>query len=193
MLLVRLKFFWKFTIYHYLYALRLKFFKQITMKRTLFLFVLLSFSASTFSHSIERNIFIVLINTYDQLFVESAVMDIEDLKDAVKEYIANPNSNPNCSEKYERDIKLLGKVMVSKGIISIQCDRNTTYQKYIDVQNELEKAFNELRNDLAWKKFNNYYKKLSKEKQRAINRAIPKNISEVEPRNVRGISKSGYY
>jgi len=157
------------------------------MKRTIFLFLLLTFSISTFPQVTckERSIFIILINTYDQLFVELEVMDIKDLKDAVKEFVANPNDNPNLSHKREVDIPLLGKMMVSKGIVSIQFDRSTTYQKYIDVQNEIEKAYNELRNELALKKFNNFYKKLSKEKRRAINRAIPKRISEAEPRRVR--------
>jgi len=157
------------------------------MKHIIFLFLLLSFSVSTFPQIQcgERNIYIVLINTYNQLFVEREVMDIEVLKDAVKEYVANPNNDQNLSEKKEVDIPLLGKMWVSKAVISIQCDRSTTYQKYIDVQNEIEKAYNELRNELALKKFNNYYKKLSKEKQRAINKAIPKRISEAEPRRIR--------
>ena len=165
------------------------------MKYAISLFFLLSFYTSTFSQiCCERPpTLIVLINTYNQLFVESYVMDIKDLKDKVKEFIANPKDDWNYSDKIEREIPLLGKTMVSTGIISIQCDRNTNYQKYIDVQNEIEKAFNELRNELALAKFNNCYKKLSKEKQRAINKAIPKSISEAEPRRVMSISKYGYY
>jgi biopolymer transport protein ExbD len=157
------------------------------MKRWLLLFILsnILISAIPQTNCKEINIFIILINTYDQLFVEREVMDIKDLKDAVKEYITNPYDDYSLSEKREENIPLLGKMMVSKGIISIQCDRNTTYQAYIDVQNEVEKAFNELRNELALSKFSQPYKKLSKEKRRAINRAIPKRISEAEPRRVK--------
>jgi biopolymer transport protein ExbD len=156
------------------------------MKNILFLFIFLTISTVAVPQTTcsERDIFIVLINTYDQLFVEREVMDIKDLKDAVKEYVANPKNDYNFSQKREVDIHLLGKMMVSKGIVSIQCDRNTTYQAYIDVQNEVEKAYNELRNELALSKFNTPYKKLSREKRWAINRAIPKQISEAEPRRV---------
>ncbi len=157
------------------------------MKRLLLLFFLLAISISVIpqTNCREINVFIILINTYDQLFVEREVIDIKDLKDAVKEYITNPNDVYNLSEKRVEKIPLLGEMMVSKGIISIQCDRNTTYQAYIDVQNEIEKAYNELRNELALVKFNTPYKKLNKEKRRAINKAIPKRISEAEPRKAR--------
>ncbi|NJO90198.1 MAG: biopolymer transporter ExbD [Chloroflexia bacterium] len=157
------------------------------MKRLLLLFFLsnILISAIPQTNCKEINIFIILINTYDQLFVEHEVMNIKDLKDAVKEYITNPREDYNLSEKREEDIPLLGKMLVSKGLISIQCDRNTNYQAYINVQNEVERAFNELRNELALEKFNTPYKKLSKEKRRAINKAIPKRISEAEPRRVR--------
>ena len=157
------------------------------MKRIISLALYLSISVSAFPQVTcgERNVFIVLIDTYNQLFVESEVMDLKDLKVAVKEFITNPNYNDIFSDKSEKEIPLLGKVLVSRGIVSIQCDRGTTYQAYIDVQNELEKAFNELRNEFALVKFNTPYKKLSKEKRRAINKAIPKNISEAEPRRIR--------
>lgn len=162
-------------------------FNLTIMKHIISLALFLVVTLSTFPQVTcgERNLFIVLINTYNQLFVEHEIMDLKDLKDAVKEFIANPNDDLNYSDKDEKEIPLLGNVMVSRGIVSIQCDRGTTYQAYIDVQNELEKAFNELRNEFALARFNTPYKKLSKEKRRAINMAIPKNISEAEPRRVR--------
>ena len=156
------------------------------MKRTMFLLLLLTFSISTLPRVTlkERSIFIILINSYDQLFVENGVMDIKYLKDAIKEFISNPNNDHYSAEMKEVDIPLLGKTLVSRGIVSLQCDRSTTYQKYIDVQNEIEKAYNELRNELALAKFNTHYKRLSKEKQSAINWAIPKLISEPQLRRL---------
>lgn len=158
------------------------------MKHLFQLFISFLFSTLLFSQEdciSERSIYTILINTYDQLFVEMEVMDITELKDAVKMFVSNPDDVPGLSLKREEKIPLLGKMMVSKGIISIQCDRNTTYQKYIDVQNEVEKAYNELRNELALEQFKTPYKKLNKEKRRAINKAIPKRISEAAPRKVR--------
>ena len=37
----------------------------------------------------------------------------------------------------------------SKGIISLKNDRGTSYKMYIAVQNELARAFNEMKDDLS--------------------------------------------
>ena len=75
---------------------------------------------------------------------------------------------------------------MSKGLISLQNDRGTSYEMYLKVQNELTKAYNEAKNDLAQKSFGRPYSDLSPEQQKAINKAIPVKISEAEPRNLTG-------
>lgn len=134
----------------------------------------------------ERNVYIVLVNTYDQLFVEKEVMDISMLKDGVKEFITNPKEDINLSEYREEEIELLGKVRVSKGVVSLQNDRNTSYAKYIEVQNELVKAFNELRDEYARSKFGMPFEDLDEERKEAIKKLYPQSISEAEPKNVKG-------
>jgi len=101
----------------------------------------------------ERNVFVVLINKYDQVFAETKVIDISQLRELTKEFILNPNNDPDLSEKQLEYVDLLGNIMVSKGIISLQNDIGTSYGKYIEVQNELAAAVNELRNDLCMQKF----------------------------------------
>ena len=81
-----------------------------------------------------RNIYTVLINSYNQLLVEGELMDISQLKDGAKKFINNNGIDPNSSENPE------------KAIISLQNDRGTEYMTYIRVQNELAAAYNELRN-----------------------------------------------
>ena len=157
---------------------------KIIKKLKLLLIILLINSASVKAHS-ERNMLSVYINSFNQLFVEQELIEIKDLKDIVKEFITNPKNDNINSEQFIRYIDLIGDIKMSKGLVSIQCERSTTYEFYIKVQNELEKAFNELRNELALKKFNNHYKKLSKAKQSAISNAIPTSISEAEPNLVR--------
>ena len=39
------------------------------------------------------------------------------------------------------------------GVISLQTDRGTSYETYIMVQNELTRAFNKVRNEVAMRKF----------------------------------------
>jgi len=134
----------------------------------------------------DQDVYIVLVNTYNQLFVESSVMDVKNLCKGVKEFIQNPKNDPNLSEHEEKDIPLLGKVMVSKGIISLQSDRGTLYEKYIEVQNELVRAFNELRDEYSRKRFGMPFDDLDEDRQKAIRQLYPQSISEAEPRNVGG-------
>lgn len=138
------------------------------------------------SDATRQNVYIVLVNTYNQLFVESNVMDVKDLCNGVKEFISNPNNDIRFSEKEEKDIPLLGKVMVSKGIISLQSDRGTLYEKYVEVQNELVRAFNELRDEYARQKFGMPFDDLDEDRQNAIRKLYPQSISEAEPKNIGG-------
>jgi biopolymer transport protein ExbD len=136
----------------------------------------------------ERNVFVVAINKYDQVFVETKVVDISEIRKLAKEFILNPNDDPNLSEKQMEYIDLLGNVMVSKGVISIQNDIGTSYGKYIEVQNELAAAVNDLRNELSMQKFGRRYDDLNQFNKKdnsmieAVKRAIPMPISEAEPR-----------
>jgi hypothetical protein len=109
------------------------------------------------------------------------------LKDQTKHFFLNPDNDPTLPEKKEEDIPLLGKIMVSKGVVSLKNDRGTSYEMYIRVQNELTKAFDELRNDLSMEKFGVKFDDLVDEnKIDAIQQAIPIAISEAEPENVGG-------
>ena len=135
----------------------------------------------------ERNVYIVLVNTYDQLFVEREVMDVSQLKQGVKEFITNPSNDPNLSEKRKaEEIEGLGMVQISKGVVSLQNDRNTSYAKYIEVQNELVAAFNELRDEYSRQQFGMPFEDLDEERKKAVKKLYPQSISEAEPRNVGG-------
>ncbi len=46
----------------------------------------------------ERNVYEVLVNSNDQLLVESQRMDLRDLKDGAKEFYTNPNNSPDLPE-----------------------------------------------------------------------------------------------
>ena len=130
----------------------------------------------------RRNIIIVRINSADKLFAGSEAMDISLLKDKIKEFLTNPTNDPNLPEKEEKEIE--GKVYkVSKGVISLQNDRGTSYQAYIAVQNELVKAVNELRDDFSRANFGKQFSRLTEEEQDIVKKAVPQNISEAEPKD----------
>ena len=130
----------------------------------------------------RRNIIIVRINSADKLFAGSEAMDISFLKEKIKEFLTNPTNDPNLPEK--EPVEANGKTyMKSKGVISLQNDRGTSYQAYIAVQNELVKAVNELRDDFAMQEFGRKFSRLNDEQQDVVKKVIPQNISEAEPKD----------
>ncbi len=138
-----------------------------------------------------RNTFTVLVNMNDNLLVNGEPGDINSLKDRAKEFLGNPNNDPTLPEKDEKEIPLLGKIQVSKGVISLQNDRGTSYDMYLKVQNELTAAVNELRDELSREKFSRKYVDCNDSQREAIDKAIPVAISEAEPKNIGGGQKTG--
>lgn len=134
----------------------------------------------------KRNTFVVLVDMQDRLLINGELGDINSLKDRAEEFLSNPTNAADLPEKESKEIPLLGKVEVSKGVISIQNDRGTSYDMYVKVQNELTAAVNDLRNNLARNKFGKKYVDCSDAQREAIDKAIPIAISEAEPRNIGG-------
>jgi biopolymer transport protein ExbD len=135
----------------------------------------------------ERNVFVVLINSDNQLLVQNEYLDVTKLKDKAKEFILNENDDPNLPEKVPMEVEYFGNVMVTKDhVISLQNDRGTSYSNYIEVQNELVAAYNELRNDLSQKKWAKNYDELDEDQQKAVQKILPQKISEAEPKNYGG-------
>jgi biopolymer transport protein ExbD len=138
----------------------------------------------------ERNLLTVLVNTYDRILVAGQPMDITQLKDKVKEFILNPRKDENLPTMKDTEIELEDGTKwvypVSEGIVSLTNDRGTSYEMYIQVQNELTRAFNEVRDDVAMAKFRKKFMELSEAEREAVAKAVPQKISEAEPRNVGG-------
>ncbi len=128
-----------------------------------------------------RNVLLVRINRSDKLLVGGRPMDVNQLREKAREFLLNPNNDPALPEKVKKNIPLLGDVMVTAGVISLQNDRSTTYSAYLKVQNELIAAYNEVRDDLSRQRFGKVYDKLNDEQQKAIQAAVPQRISEAEP------------
>ena len=143
----------------------------------------------------QRNIFEILVNANDQLLVEGEYMQITDLREKAKAFIASEPGNPNMPEFKNTEIEGLGVVPVSKQIISLQNDNGTSYEMYVKVQNELVGAYNELRNEFAQQKFNKPFTELVQKsgssdaieiKMKAVKKFYPQRISEAEPKKVGG-------
>lgn len=129
----------------------------------------------------QRNALLVKVSQWNELLIGGERSDISLLKDKVIEFVQNPYNEPNLSDKKETEVNLIGNVMVSEGVVSLQNDRGTNYGTYIEVQNELTRAFNEMRDQAAKKYFGQPYSELDESRRKAINEAVPLKISEAEP------------
>jgi putative component of toxin-antitoxin plasmid stabilization module len=136
----------------------------------------------------ERNVLNVLVNKDDRLLVDGKVGDIRTLKEVAKRFMTPVfPDNPNFPETEIKSIELLGDIHTSKGVISLKNDRGTSYNMYIKVQNELARAFNELKDELAMQRFGVRFTNLVNEGQiKAVNEAVPVRISEAEPESIGG-------
>jgi len=132
----------------------------------------------------KRNLIVVRLNSQDRLFAGNEVMDVSQLKDKIKIFLTNPTNDPDLPERETKQIEGYGAYPVSKGVVSLQNDRGTSYQAYIAVQNELVKAVNELRDDFSKKTYGKVFANLNEDQQDVVKKCIPQNISEAEPKNV---------
>jgi biopolymer transport protein ExbD len=131
----------------------------------------------------KRNILQVHVNSFDKLLVNGKPMEVILLKDEVRTFISNPNNEEDKPEKEVKNIELLGAMSVSKGVVSLQTDRGTSYQMYMAVQNEIMRAYSELRDEFASSHFHAAYSKLDEKQQEAVRGVYPLTISEAEPRD----------
>ena len=135
----------------------------------------------------QRNIMNILVSKSDRLLVNKKMGNIKTLKNDVLDFMSIHHDDPAYPEVTLKSIDYIGDVYTTKGIISLKNDRGTSYDMYIQVQNELAAAFKELRDRLSMQKFGRKYDKLINEDYiDAINKAIPVRVSEAEPEDVGG-------
>ena len=132
----------------------------------------------------RRNIIIVKINSADRILAGSEPIDVSQLKDKIKIFLTNPTDDPSLPVMEPTEIEGLGTRNVSKGVISLQNDRGTSYQAYIAVQNELVKAVNELRDEASMREYGRKFLALTEDQQKTIKDLVPQQISEAEPKDV---------
>ena len=123
----------------------------------------------------------VMVNKSDRLLVNGRPSDIAQLKDLAKEFMTPRPGDETAPVVETKTFDLVGDVLMSKGVISLQNDRGTSYAMYISVQNELARAFNELRDEMAMSKFHKHLDQLNEDQTKAVNDAVPIRVSEAEP------------
>lgn len=149
----------------------------------------------------QKNLFTVLLNKHDQLLVEDEQMEVKDLRQAAIDFLDNGGSTNAEGEKCDycqgkKDPE--SSDHPDKAIITLQHDRETTYGKYIEVQNELVAAYNFLRNREAQRLYGTPFTKMLenkddpyyqgdpdklKERIDKIKEMYPLKLSEAEPKS----------
>ncbi len=152
----------------------------------------------------DKNIFEVNINRNNELLVEGERMQISDLKESAIKFIDNGGGIGNPGEDgtpgtpcdyCEGERSPSSSDHPSKAIISVQSDRGTEYGTYVEVQNELLKAYTVLRNRLSKQRYGILYTELYKNYKDArgsdkedwkvkvedIKTSFPQIISDAEP------------
>ena len=136
----------------------------------------------------ERNLLLVFVSGSGNIMAGGKVISLNALKDKAKEFILNPLDDKDLPEKKATEIEMPDgskwSYPVSEGVISLQNTRDTSYQVYIQVQNELTRAFNEVRDEVAMAKFGKKFADLDEAERKVITKAIPMKISEAEPRKM---------
>jgi len=81
----------------------------------------------------ERNMFKIQLNSSDALLVEGDPMDdVSGLKDQIKSFVLNNGTDPNLSDS------------PLKAIVSFKTDRGTTHNRFVEILNIIQAAYNDI-------------------------------------------------
>ncbi len=117
----------------------------------------------------DRNVLSIKINKLNQVLVEGKSSNVMALREMTKEFIMNPDNRQDMPSQ------------PTSAIVSIQNDRATSYEVYIQAYNEIKGAYNELWDEMAREKYGHEYETLPKDMKQKIQDQIPLVISEAEP------------
>nr|WP_321235341.1 biopolymer transporter ExbD [uncultured Psychroserpens sp.] len=129
----------------------------------------------------HRNTLEVKINSKNELLVENKITSIDELKEITKLFLDN-NGDKSCD--YCNGLKdKKSSDSPQKAVVSLTNDKLTSYEFYIKVQDELTKAYYELRNEYSETILKKSSNKLTKEELQKVREAYPFILSEAELKN----------
>ena len=128
----------------------------------------------------QRNVLELRLDADDVLTCNGEAISNDELTKRIEEFVANVSDAADLPEKSEREVHLIGRCRVSdRHIITIEADRQTTYNAYFEMQNAIARGYNNLRDRLARSRFGHAYAVCSQEERDAVAMVYPKRISEV--------------
>jgi len=135
----------------------------------------------------ERNIMTIQINKNNEIYVRNGlvkrVIKIDELKDLAKQFIQNPDNDNRLPIIEDYNIEGYGTVKTTvKHVFSLQYDRSSSAGVWSDVRYELQKAYNELRDELCVSRFGKDYDQCSDSQQQFARGMYAMKISEAQPK-----------
>lgn len=148
----------------------------------------------------EKNLFVIIVNNNGELLVEDKPMEMKDLQPAAIEFLDN-GGVPRGQEGYcdycqgRRDPK--SSDYPDKAIITVKSLRESSYESFVTVQNELVGAYNFLRDRESMRLYGWKFTEINsqieegifkgnlestKEKLKVIKGMYPQKLSEIDPK-----------
>ena len=143
----------------------------------------------------RRNIIVIRVNPDGEMllgsnYVKGSLHNEELYRQEInrlKDYISNPTNSEDCPSVEMRDIQMpdgsTRQFRVSNALVSYQDDRGTSYDDYTKAMKLITTAYKELREELSSEVFGKPLADLSEAEMQVIYRAIPMNVSELEPKD----------
>jgi biopolymer transport protein ExbD len=126
----------------------------------------------------ERNIFRIILNANNQIMIENELVSIDEVKDLTKAFIDN-NGDKSCSYCNGKGLTLLSDAP-KNAVISLQTSENSNYALFIAVQDELTKAYSELREVYCYSVLGKSPNNLTDSELSMVKKAYPFIISEAD-------------
>jgi biopolymer transport protein ExbD len=120
----------------------------------------------------EQDMLQLVLDADDQLSCNGKVVTLEQAKQEIISFLSN-------------------KRLLTKGIISVQTDRNTSYDAYFHLQDALVGVYAQLRDDIAIKKYGRPMKECTDEQRKDIQKEFPQRISEQQADDAAGQTSDG--
>lgn len=125
----------------------------------------------------ERNLLRIVLNHNQEIYIEDKVVKLEEVKAIVKGFVDN-NGASECD--YCDGEKLsTGSDHPREAVISLSHDASTKYELFISVQDEITKAYYDLRARYIETKFNKAPSQITDEELITVKKAYPFIVSEV--------------
>lgn len=120
----------------------------------------------------DRNVLDVNINRNNEIWVSNRIIDIKELQKMTLEFIDNGggkdiNGTPCnwCNGLQKKNLS----DHPSKAFVMINADRNASYETYVNVLDQINAAYGDLRNKLSYKMYGKNYHLLEEEFKKTKN------------------------